>query len=98
MFQKLSASDLARHRAVGSNPEYAEFLAGLNPGEGGRISAADAGVGRQTVKNRLNSAAAATGITIKFVRSSADTVVFVVVGAAEAPKRRRGRPPKNAAK
>jgi hypothetical protein len=89
MFQRLTAADLARHRAVGSNPEYVEFLTGLTPGEGGRINAADAGVGRQTVKNRLNSAAAATGVKIKFVRSSADTVVFEVVGAAEAPKRRR---------
>ena len=96
MFTKLSPTDLARHRTTRSHPEYAEFLASLSVGEGGRVDLSKTGVKRQTVKNRLNSAAAGCGIKVKFVRSAADLVVFQVLGPSEEPKRRRGRPAKKA--
>jgi hypothetical protein len=94
MITKLSPSDLARLRATASHPEYAEFLGTLTVGEGGRVDVAAANVGRQTIKNRINAAAAATGVKVKHLRSNADTVVFEMVAAGDPPKQRRGRPPK----
>jgi hypothetical protein len=80
MFQKLTRTDLERYRAVGRFQEYVDFLGELKKGEGARIDVAAAGVGRQSVKNRLNTSAAAAGVEIKFLRSKADAVVFEVVG------------------
>jgi hypothetical protein len=80
MFQKLNRQELDRFRTTASYPEYAEFLSDMRKGDGGRITVAEAGVGRQTIKNRLNSAAAALGMQIKFVRSRSDDVVFEVIG------------------
>jgi len=79
VFEKLTRADLEPFRASGSNPEYAEFVGSLRKGEGGRVVVAKAGVGRQTVKNRLKSAATSVGQEIRFVRSATDEVVFEVV-------------------
>ena len=70
MFTKLSPTDLARHRTTRSHPEYAEFLASLSVGEGGRVDLSKTGVKRQTVKNRLNSAAAGCGETWRCAAAS----------------------------
>jgi hypothetical protein len=94
VFTKLSPTDLARHRVTGARPEYAEFLRTLSVGEGGRVDVAKTGVSRQTVKNRINAAAAATGVKVKYLRRRGDDLVFEVVGAVEPPKRRGGRPRK----
>jgi hypothetical protein len=94
MFTKLSPMDVQRHRSANALPAYAEFLQSLSVGEGGRVDVTAAGVGRQTVKNRLNAAASATGTRIKFLRSDEKTLVFEVLGGAEAQVRRRGLPRK----
>jgi hypothetical protein len=78
MFQKLTKADLERYRGVSSFPEYADFIGGLKPGEGGVVDVAAAKVGRQTVKNRLKASANALGVPIRFVRSKPETVVFMV--------------------
>jgi hypothetical protein len=79
MIEKLSRAELDRFRATASYPEY-EVIADMRKGEGGRIAVADAGVSRQTVKNRLNATASAYGIEIKFLRSKPDLVVFEITG------------------
>jgi hypothetical protein len=82
MFQKPTRADLERYRAVGRFQEYVDFLGELKKGEGARIDVAVAGVGRQSVKNRVSACAAAAGVEIKYLRSGADSVVFEVVGTA----------------
>lgn len=77
--EKLSRGQLTEQRGGRVNEEYVAFLRTLKPGEGGRTTVAAEGVGRQTIKARLKKAAAYLGIDIKFVRSSADEVVFQVV-------------------
>jgi hypothetical protein len=96
MFQKLSPLELERHRVGRSAPEYAEFVASLDVGEGGLVNIPETRVTRQTVKNRLNAAATAQGRKLKFLRRRGDTLVFEVMAASDEPKRRRGRPPKSA--
>jgi hypothetical protein len=91
--QKLSRDDVANLRGgakPGRNSEYAQFLQSLRIGEGGKAVVANEGVSRQSVKNRLNAASAATGVNLKYLRSGADEVVFEVVEAG-AVTRRRGR-------
>ena len=82
MFQKLSRADLDLRRATSRFPEYVAFVGDLKKGEGGVVDVAAAGVGRQTVKNRLKAGADAVGDKIKFLRSSRDIVVFEVAGKA----------------
>ncbi|MFN2116039.1 MAG: hypothetical protein ACK2T6_10005 [Anaerolineae bacterium] len=77
--QKLTASQLVNKAAAPANPEYVAFLRSLKPGEGGRTTVEAEGVGRQTIKTRLGKAADYAGVTIKFVRSPSDQVVFQVV-------------------
>ena len=79
MFEKMSRMDLERFRATGSFPDYVAFLGDMRKGDGGRIDVASAGVGRQTVKNRLKISAEALGLQVKFVRSKPTDVVFEVV-------------------
>jgi len=81
MFRKLTRAELERYRVTSSYPEYAEFVSGLKPGEGGAVSVAEAKVGRQTIKNRLKTAAEANGTKIKFVRTkgTSDSIVFEVL-------------------
>jgi len=78
MFKKLSRADLERYRSTSSFPEYVEFIGGLKGGEGGEVDVEKAGVGRQTVKNRLKASADALGVNLRFIRSKPDRVVFEV--------------------
>lgn len=79
MFQKLSKAEIGRYQATSSYPEYADFLSEIKPGEGGRVDVTQAGVSRQTVKNRLNKTAAALGVELKYMRSGQSEVLFEVV-------------------
>lgn len=76
-------------------------LQGLAVGEGGMANTADEGASKLTLKNRLNAAAAAAGVTITFRRSDEKTVIFEVVSRETEPTassaKRRGRKPKSAA-
>ena len=78
MIQKLSRNELDRYRVTASFPEYAE-IADMRKGDGGKIMVTEAGVSRQSVKNRLRATAVAYSMQIKFLRSKADAVVFEVV-------------------
>lgn len=91
--QKLTRAQLAGAGDAGVYLPYCQFLAGLSAGDGGRATVADEGVSRQTIKARLNAAAAASDMEIKFHRSGKDEVIFEVVNAPERP--RRGRRPKS---
>lgn len=93
---KLSAADLsARVNRREATPEYVSFLRGLAVGEGGQATIAAEGASRQTVKSRLLRAGQEAGVQLRFHRSGADTLIFEVVAADGAP-RRRGRPRKAA--
>lgn len=74
MIKPLTAAQLA------ARPDYVAFLQSAPIGTGGMASVADEGVGKLSLKNRLTAAAAAAGVTIKYKRSGADSVVFEVVG------------------
>ena len=78
MFKKLTRTDLERYRSTSSFPEYVEFIGSLKSGEGGEVDVDKAGVGRQTIKNRLKASADALGVKLSFVRSKPDRVVFEV--------------------
>lgn len=98
MIQKLTAAQLA------ARPEYVVVLQGLAIGEGGMATTADEGASKMTLKLRLNAAANAAGVSIKFRRSEAKTVVFEVTGRDTDPivkapytGKPRGRKPKSAA-
>jgi len=79
-FEKLTKAELAGPRAMGGNvpAEYVSFLRGLKPGEGGRAVLADEGATKITVRRRLEAAAAATGVPLRFLRSPAGEVKFEV--------------------
>lgn len=77
--KKLTAAQVDARRTGTANEEYVEFLKKLKAGEGGEATVAHEGVSRQTIKNRLNKAAAVAGVKIKYFRSSPDQVVFEVV-------------------
>lgn len=64
--QKLTRADLAGDGAAGRNvpAEYAAFMRGLKPGDGGRADLAAEG------------ATKITGTTLRFLRSSAGEVKF----------------------
>lgn len=82
LFQKLTKMDLAAHSSGGrrgARPEYVEFIKDLRLGQGGKVDVVAANTTRQTVKNRINSAATEVGRKIKFIRSSSDLVVFEIV-------------------
>lgn len=78
MFQKWTATDLDRHRALLFWEPYVEFLGQLEKGEGGRVRVAAAGVGRATVKRRIRGAARGLGMTVSFIRTGPSEVVFEV--------------------
>jgi hypothetical protein len=79
MIHKLTRSELDHYRTTSSFPQYLDGLRDLRKRDGGKVLVAEAGVGRQTIKNRLNATALALGIKIKFVRSRSEEVVFEVV-------------------
>lgn len=74
MIQKLTAAQLA------ARPDYVLVLQGLAVGEGGMATKSGEGASKASIKNRLNAAAQAAGVAIKFHRSDDSTVVFEVVG------------------
>lgn len=95
MITKLSAAQLA------ARPDYVLTMQGLAIGEGGMATTADEGASKITIKNRLNAAALAAGVSIKFHRSDESTVIFSVVGRDADPivkasytGKPRGRKPK----
>lgn len=97
MITKLTAAQLA------ARPDYVLVLQGLAVGEGGMATTADEGTSKITLKNRLNAAAQAAGVAIKFHRSDDKSVVFEVVGRDTEPMvkapytgKPRGRRPKAA--
>lgn len=80
-FQKLTRADLGStgdgRRQVPA--EYVAFLQGLRPGEGGRAVLADeGGASKVTMKARLEAAAKAAGVPLRFLRSPAGEVQFEV--------------------
>lgn len=96
MIQKLTAAQLA------ARPDYVQVLQGLAVGEGGMTTTAEEGTSKITIKNRLNAAALAAGVAIKFHRSDESTVVFSVVNRDTDPivkapytGKPRGRKPKS---
>lgn len=98
MITKLTAAQLA------ARPDYVAVLQGLPVGEGGMATTADEGTTKITIKNRLNAAAQAAGVSIKFHRSDENTVVFEVMSRDAEPVTKapytgkpRGRKPKVAA-
>jgi len=94
-FKKLTAEELAAyHPQAGARPEYVAALQQLKTGEGGIATVAEEGITRQAIKNRLNRAASAIGIELKYLRAGSDTVAFQVVGAVAGAKPRRSRRPK----
>jgi len=97
MIQKLTAAQLA------ARPDYVLVLQGLAVGEGGMATTAGESASKMTIKNRLNTAAQAAGVAIKFHRSDENTVVFSVVSRDTDPivkapytGKPRGRRPKSA--
>lgn len=94
MLIKLTREQLA------ARPDYVMMLQGLAIGEGGMATTAEEGASKITLKNRLSAAAQAAGVSIKYLRSDAATVVFKVTARESAPAaapKRRGRKPKSAA-
>lgn len=98
MITRLSAAQLA------ARPDYVRALQGLAVGEGGMASTSEEGASKITLKNRLNAAAQAAGVAIKFHRSDDKSVVFEVVGRDTEPMvkapytgKPRGRKPKASA-
>ena len=96
MIQKLTAAQLA------ARPDYVLALQGLAVGEGGMATTASEGTSKITLKNRLNAAAQAASVAIKFHRSDENTVVFEVTGRDTNPivkapytGKPRGRKPKS---
>jgi hypothetical protein len=69
--EKMSRAEMETYRGGGArvaDQEYVRFLRTLKPGEGGRANAKTEGVTRQSMKNRLNKAAVAAGVKIKYLR------------------------------
>lgn len=79
MIERLTSAELDRMRGASRRPEYVEFLQGLRVGQGGRVVVGDAGVSRQSVKNRITKAATVAGVEIAYLRTKPDVVVFQVV-------------------
>lgn len=70
--EKLSRAEIESLRSGGSreaDPEYVRFMRTMKPGDIGRGSIKAERVTKQSLKNRLNKAAAAAGVKIKFLRS-----------------------------
>ncbi len=98
---KILPSDEVAARRKGSAPaaQYVTVLRGMEPGQGGEVVIEEGTPSRQTVKNRLRAASAIANVTIQFIRSPANTVLFEVFPpGTEFPKRKGGpgRPRKNA--
>lgn len=79
-FTKLSRQDFEKAPKPKKENPALGFVKSLRVGEGGHITVAQAGVGRQTIKARVKNAAAELGRKVKFHRSPADEVKFEIVG------------------
>ena len=90
---KLSATELSLGAPAKPASAYAQFLAGLKAGEGGRTTTEAEGVSRQSIKARLTVAAADVGATIKFHRCPESEVIFEVTSPAQVKPGRRQRAP-----
>ena len=81
--EKLSKAQVAKlmaPRGRAPNPEYVQFLQSNKPGVVGRATVASENVSKQSIKNRLTRASKATGVPIKFHRTSdPDEVIFEIV-------------------
>jgi hypothetical protein len=78
--EKLTRAQIQGYHGAAANPEYVNFVRGLKPGEGGRATVDGEGVSRQTIKNRIKSAASELGVKVKFHRSEPNEVRFEVIG------------------
>jgi hypothetical protein len=76
--EKLTAKDLSQRPSGRPRGEYVDFLNSLRSGEGGRATTKGEKATKQTIKNRLRTAAKSAGVNIKFMRTPPDTVVFRV--------------------
>lgn len=95
--QALTPAELSVSSPSEAAQSYAAFLRDCPVGHGGRITVADEGASRLTIKNRLNQAADLAGVVLRYPRSSKDVVVFEVlglVGEVTRPPSKRGRPKK----
>lgn len=72
--QKLTRQQVTAH------PEYVDFLQGLRVGEGGQSTVEREGVGKVSIKQRLDRAADVVGVKIRYIRSANDSVVFQITG------------------
>jgi hypothetical protein len=74
--EKLTAAQLSDRPRGRVNNEYQKFIESLKNGEGGRASTKRENATKQTIKNRLKRAAQSAGVTITFLRSPGDDVIF----------------------
>ena len=96
--QALTPAELSVSSPSEAAQSYAAFLRDCPVGHGGRITVADEGASRLTIKNRLKQAAALAGVVLRYPRSSKDVVVFEIlglVGQVTVPPSKRGRPKKS---
>lgn len=83
-FRKLTAEELESYRAPMTGKrakirvEYRDYLEQIELGDGGELILNE-GEKKVTIKNRLKRAAKEMNLKIKFKRSSANTVRFVVL-------------------
>jgi hypothetical protein len=73
---KVSAKELNRRPKGRPRRDYVDFLSGLRSGDGGRTTTEREKATKQTVKNRLNTAAAHAGVKIFYKRTPPNEVVF----------------------
>jgi hypothetical protein len=82
-FRRLSADEVAamraRRRGSVDLTEYADFIRGLDVGEGGEVVLADAEQ-KRTVKRRLTRAARQLSKDVRYRRSEGNTIRFEVRG------------------
>ncbi len=89
----LEPEELARLRkGAVSAGQYVSVLQGMRPGQGGKIEIEEGGPGRQAIKNRLKSASALADVPLRFIRSSANQVLFEVFPPGTVFPKRKGGP------
>jgi hypothetical protein len=77
--QKMSKAELKKYRPSGGSGVYTADLRDMKVGDGGMATTKQEKCTKQTIKNRLNKSAEGLGMKIKYLRSSAEEVVFQVV-------------------
>ena len=76
--EKLTAKDLSQRPKGRPKPEYVAFISSLRSGEGGTCTTKSEKATKQTIKNRLKTAASHASVKIRFMRTPPDTVTFRV--------------------